>query len=215
MGTHTPIKKISLKELSEQAANDVRNGNPKCFLVDQYIKDAPNEMISSKTEGMLQLVGMLSKVCKVCGAAGADGYINPAITFAQSVKQGDHDETPMDEYEKINRCDETRLTPQNVVYGPPSSEKALKACCGEDTSAEGYKACSDDFISNPAVCVNPVPGSDMALEKCCGVASEEQTYLDCVENYKQNNLCGKPVMPPVIYGPPEDITPVEPKPEES
>ena len=101
MGTHTPIKKISLKELSEQAANDVRNGNPKCFLVDQYIKDAPNEMISSKTEGMLQLVGMLSKVCKVCGAAGADGYINPAITFAQSVKQGDHDETPMDEYEKI------------------------------------------------------------------------------------------------------------------
>ena len=101
MDTHTPIKKISLKELSEQAANGVCNGKPKGFLVEQDAKVAPNAMISRQAEDMLQLVGMLSKVCKVSGTAGAAGYINPAVTLTQGVKKGDYDDTPMEEYERI------------------------------------------------------------------------------------------------------------------
>ena len=66
----------------------------------------------------------------------------------------------MEQYSKINKCDAAQLTRVAVYYGPAYDLADLKACCGEDETAQGYNECFEDFRKNPQTCNKPVPGAD-------------------------------------------------------
>ena len=101
MDAYTPIEKTPLEELRKRVADSMNNVKPMGSLVEHEGKVVPNEMLSSKAEDMLQLAEMLSQVCKVRGTAATASFIDPTITLAQSVKRGDHDDTPTEEDERI------------------------------------------------------------------------------------------------------------------
>ena len=185
-----PLAYYGPAPISEARIEECCGSNPSAEGYDDCIKDLQEGVCDSEVSTDY---GPISAADACCGKT---------LRFS-----GDKYDACVEAYNSISECDENKLFPV-AIYGPAIDPAMMSACCGEDTSADGFNDCLDDLSANVDACNKPVKCTEKAIEKQCGAPADDATYTSCVSDYKDTNSCEKADKPlPTYYGaePVEDI----------